>query len=119
MKTYTASLINALTLIFFSVWAYVASDTPSVTALIPAFFGVVITALYPLFRKSNKIAAHIVVLLTFLVLIGLTKPLSAAISANNGLALFRLSLMILTSVFSLAIYIRSFIEIRRQAANDK
>ena len=119
MKTYTASLINALTLIFFSVWAYVASDTPSVTALIPALFGILIAALYPWFRKSNKIAAHIVVLLTFLVIIGLIKPLSAAISANNGLALFRVSLMILTSVFSLAIYIRSFIEIRKQAAKDK
>ena len=69
MKAHTASLINALILIGFGLWAYLGSDTPSKTALIPAGFGAVLLSLYKGVEKENKIIAHIAVLLTLLIVI--------------------------------------------------
>ena len=83
MKAHTASLINALVLIGFGLWAYFGSETPSKTALIPAGFGIVIVSLYKGIKKEDKIVAHIAVLLTLIILIALIKPLTAAIGPSS------------------------------------
>ena len=41
MKSHNISLISSLILITMSGWGYLSSETPSVTALIPLFFGVI------------------------------------------------------------------------------
>ena len=94
MKAHTASLMNALILIGFGLWAYLGSDTPSKTALIPVGFGVVILSLYKGVKKEDKIIAHIAVLLTLLILGGLVKPLTAALGREDGLAIARVGVMI-------------------------
>jgi hypothetical protein len=113
MKTHTASLINALILIGFGLWAYLGSETPSKTALIPVVFGAVILSLYKGVEKENKIAAHIAVLLTLLILGGLVKPLTAALGREDGMAIMRVSVMMGSTVVALASFIKSFIEVRR------
>jgi hypothetical protein len=113
MKAHTASLINAVILIGFGLWAYFCSETPSVTALIPVIFGVVILSLYKGVKKEDKIIAHIAVLLTLLILGGLVKPLTAAIGREDGLAIARVSVMIVSTIIALFFFIKSFVDVRR------
>lgn len=116
MKAHTASLINALILVGFGLWAYFGSDTPSKTALIPVGFGVVILSLYWGIKKEDKIIAHIAVLLTLLILGGLAKPLMAALDRSDGTAVMRVSVMILSTAVSLFFFIKSFVDVRRARA---
>jgi hypothetical protein len=116
MKAHTASLINALILIGFGLWAYLGSETPSKTALIPVVFGAVILTLYKGVKNENKIVAHIAVLLTLLILGGLVKPLTAAIGREDGLAIMRVSVMMVSTVIALFFFIKSFIDVRRARA---
>lgn len=118
MKAATASLINALILIGFGMWAYVGSDTPSKTAFIPVGFGVVILLCVPGVKKENKVIAHIAVLLTLLILCGLVKPLTAALDRDDSLAVMRVAVMMISTVVALFFFIKSFIDVRRaRAAN--
>ena len=113
MKAHTASLINAVILIGFGLWAYLGSETPSKTALIPVFFGVIILSLYEGVKNENKIVAHIAVLMTLLILGGLVKPLTASMGREDGLATMRVSVMMLSTVVALVFFIKSFIDVRR------
>ena len=54
MKAHIASMINAAFLITLSVWGYWSSDTPSVTALIPTFVGIVLLLLNKGVKNENK-----------------------------------------------------------------
>lgn len=116
MKAHTASLINAVILIGFGLWAYLGSETPSKTALIPVGFGVVILTLYKGIKKEDKIAAHIAVLLTLLILGGLVKPLTAAIEREDGMAIMRVAVMIVSTLLALIFFIKSFVDVRRARA---
>ena len=116
MKAHTASLINALILIGFGLWAYLGSETPSKTALIPVGFGAVLLALYKGVEKENKIVAHIAVLLTLIILIALVKPLTAALGRDDSMAIIRVSVMMLSTAVALFFFIKSFIDVRRARA---
>lgn len=116
MKAHTASLINAVILIGFGLWAYLGSDTPSKTALIPVGFGVVILCLYKGIEKEDRIVAHAAVLLTLVILAGLVKPLTAALGRGDGLAIARVAVMILSTITALFFFIKSFVDVRRARA---
>ena len=113
MRAHVASLVNGVILIGFGLWGYLGSETPSKTALIPVAFGVVLFPLYKGIKKENKIVAHIAVLLTLLILAGLVKPLTAAMGRGDGMAIMRVSVMMLSTVIALAAFIKSFIDVRR------
>ena len=113
MTAHVASLINSLFLIGFGLWAYFGADTPSKTALIPVAFGSVLLCLYKGIRNENRIVAHIAVLLTLLILVGLVKPLTAAIGREDGMAIMRVSVMIISTIVALVFFIKSFIDVRR------
>jgi hypothetical protein len=116
MKAHTASLINSVILIGFGLWAYFGSETPSKTALIPVGFGVVLLFLYKGVKKEDKIIAHIAVLLTLLILGGLVKPLTAAVGREDGLAIARVSVMVVSTLVALFFFIKSFVDVRRARA---
>ncbi|MCY4561803.1 MAG: hypothetical protein OXC03_05780 [Flavobacteriaceae bacterium] len=113
MKPYIASLINALLLLGLSLWGYFDSELPSLTALIPAVFGAVILLLNSGLRKENRVTAHIVVILTFLIAVALIMPLLGAIERNDNVGIFRVGLMLLSSVVALFTFIHSFVRSRR------
>lgn len=113
MKAHTASLINAIILIAFSAWGYFSSDTPSITALIPAIIGVLLLICNPGVRKENKVIAHIAVVLTLLVLIGLIKPLTGAMGRGDSAAIFRVVTMILSTLLAMVYFVKSFIDARK------
>ena len=109
MKSHNISFLSSLILITMSGWGYLSSETPSVSALIPLFFGVVLLLCYQGIKKENKIIAHIVVLLTFLILFGLIKPLMSAIEGDRIMGITRVSLMMLSTLMALVAFIKSFI----------
>ena len=111
------TLFNALILIAISLFGYLGSDTPSVTALIPAVFGVVLLVLYNPMKRGNKAVAHIVVVLTLILIISLIKPLTGALGRDDTGALIRVGIMMLTSVRAMVVYIQSFIKARRSGSN--
>lgn len=104
----------ALTLILAGLWGYFGSDTPSFTALIPVFAGVIFLAFANGMKKSNRIVAHIVVILTVIMLIALIKPLTGGISRNDSLSVIRVLIMMAVCTLALVIFIKSFIDARKQ-----
>lgn len=113
MKPYVASLTNAFFLITFGLWGYFSSVNPSGTAFIPVVFGVILIALNRGVKNENKVVAHIVVVLTLLVLGGLIKPLLGAMERDDAMALFRVLTMILTTLWAMAAFIKSFVDARK------
>ena len=118
MKAHTASLVNAIILIALGLWGYFGSETPSMTALIPVVFGAIILALNKGIKNENKIIAHVAVLLTLLILIGLIKPLTGAMDRGDNTATVRVAIMILSTLVALAYFIKSFIDARRQRTEN-
>ena len=115
MKAHTASLINALVLIVVSIWAYLSSEAPSFTALIPALFGAFLLACYNGVKTENKIIGHIAAALTVVILIALYTPLMAAVERGDNAAITRVGLMMASTVFALIFFIKSFIDARRRS----
>ena len=107
MKPHKISFVNAVTLISFGLWGYIDVDY-SPTALIPVVFGVIILALNSGLKKENKTVAHIVVLLTFLILGGLFKPLMSTIESGSTIRITRVGLMMLSTLMALNNLFKSF-----------
>lgn len=120
MQPSKVNLINSLILIVMSLWAYLTyessdpNSTQSITALIPMFLGIVLLFCTNGIKNQNKIIAHIAVFFTLLALFGLFKPLTSAISDSRGLSVFRVSLMLITCIFSMIAFVRSFIAARKK-----
>jgi hypothetical protein len=72
MKAANANLLNAVVLIAAGLYGYFgikgADGNSSITALIPAFFGILFLALHKGVASANKIIGHVVVVLTLLLL---------------------------------------------------
>ena len=85
MKAHIVSLVHAIALIGLGGYGYLSSDTPSVTALIPVVFGGLLLAMNRGVKNENKVIAHIAVLLTLLIVIGLVKPLTGAMGGVTAL----------------------------------
>lgn len=113
MKAHAASLINAIALVALGAWGYFGSETPSPTALIPVFGGAILLALNGGVKKENKVIAHIAVVLTLILLIGLVKPFMGAMGREDSLAMVRVGIMLLTSVLAMVFFIKSFIDARK------
>lgn len=119
MKAHRASLINAILLITLSLWGYISSATPSLTALIPTFVGVILLILNKGIKHENKVIAHIAVVLTLLILIGLIKPFSGALNRADNAALIRITIMILSTIVAVVFFIKSFIDARKNRVQNK
>lgn len=112
MKPYQANIVNAAVLIIFGLWGYFSGT--SFTALIPVGFGVLFLLATGPFKNDNKVVAHIIVLLTLVAVVMIyIKPFRSAMAEDRQMAMFRLGVMILTGLIALAIYIKSFIDVRK------
>ena len=107
------NLINSIALISMSTWGYV--DTNSFTALIPAFFGIILLILGTMLtnEKLVKLSAHLVVLFTLLILLALVIQVLPGVLERGGIGLIRVILMISTSSIAMIIFIKSFIDNRK------
>ena len=113
MKTSTASLLNAIILISMGLWGYFESESKAITALIPVIIGIILLLVNKGVKNENKALAHVAVLLTFLILLGLIKPLLGAFERENAYAIIRVLLMIISSLWAMISFIKSFISARK------
>ena len=113
MKAYTVSLINSFILITMGLWGYFESDSRPITALIPVIIGTILVAINNGLKKENKIIAHIAVLLTLIITIGLLKPFLGSLEKANFTGTIRVSLMIISSLWAMIVFIQSFIAARK------
>tara|TARA_B100000925_G_C21866997_1_gene412559 strand:+ start:382 stop:753 length:372 start_codon:yes stop_codon:yes gene_type:complete len=113
LKPYQISAINAVSLIALGFYGYIQSDSPSMTALIPVIFGVLLLLMNSGIKSENKLIAHIAVTLTLVILFGLAMPLLGAIGRSDTYAILRVSVMVITTVISMVFFVKSFIEARK------
>tara|TARA_B100000767_G_scaffold121000_1_gene115379 strand:+ start:32 stop:382 length:351 start_codon:yes stop_codon:yes gene_type:complete len=113
MKTNIVSLINSLVLVTMGLWGYFESNSRPITALIPVIVGLILLLINSGVKKENKIVAHIAVMLTLIITIGLIKPFLGTVERGNITGIIRVSLMILTSLWSMITFIQSFIAARK------
>jgi len=120
MKTYKASLLNAMTLLIFGLWGalpFITGDG-SPTALIPVIFGLIFIVCNNGLKKENKVISHLIVMLTLIVCIALFMPLMKAFGRADSLAIMRISVMIVSSMFAIVTFIKSFISARRNKSSE-
>ena len=113
MNAFTANLLNSIVLIAMGLWGYFSSENPSMTAMIPVIFGVILLLMSQGIKKENKIISHVVVVLTLLILISLFKPLSGAMGRADNMATIRVGLMILTCIIAMVFFIKNFIDAKK------
>ena len=102
---------NSSILIIISLISYYFST--SVTALIPFFFGCILSIVYFLYDKNNKLFAHIALLVILLLLFGLWKPFSSAFDRHDNFAILRVGTMILFNLYTVICFVNSFIKARK------
>ena len=113
MKASSSSLLNAIILISMGLWGYFESESKAITALIPVIIGIILLLVNKGVKNENKALAHVAVLLTFLILLGLVKPLLGAFERENTYAIIRVLLMIISSLWAMISFIKSFISARK------
>ena len=113
MKAPAANLLNALTLIIMSAWGYFSSETPSMTALIPAIFGLILLGCHSGVKSENKVIAHIAVVVTLLGVLGLFKPLMGVIDRENTMGIVRVVAMLVTGIIAMVAFVKSFIAAKK------
>ena len=112
LKPKKAALLNSSVLILVGIIGYYYNSA-SITALIPVFLGLAIFLCYVFYDKNNKIFAHICVILMFIALLGLFKPIMGSIGRSDIYATLRISLMQLISLYCIVCFIVSFIEAKK------
>ncbi|PCH65739.1 MAG: hypothetical protein COC01_09340 [Bacteroidetes bacterium] len=117
MKPSLASLLNGLILISLGLWGYFGSETRPLTALIPVIIGVILLLLNKGVRNENKVIAHIAVVLTFLILLGLIMPFLGAFARSNNAAIIRVGIMMFSTIVAMMFFIKSFINARKSREN--
>ena len=113
MKASLSSLLNAVILISMGLWGYFESESKAITALIPVIIGTILLLVNKGVKNENKALSHVAVLLTFLILFGLIKPLLGAFERENTNAIIRVLLMIISSIWAMISFIKSFISARK------
>tara|TARA_X000001036_G_scaffold417194_1_gene434951 strand:+ start:242 stop:547 length:306 start_codon:yes stop_codon:yes gene_type:complete len=94
-------------------WSYLINESRPITALIPVFVGLCLLLLNKRVKNEDKLGAHLAVLITFVIIIGLLKPLIGSFERENYQAIFRITLMEVTSILALFSFVKSFVEIRK------
>jgi hypothetical protein len=115
----STTIVFGLLLTVLGLAGYVLTGGISVTALIPAFFGIVLLALGFLARAENmrKHAMHAAAAVALIGLLGaLSSLLRAPMETRSGIANFsQIAMVVLTAVF-VALCVKSFRDARRARA---
>lgn len=114
MPAWKINLNHSLLQILAGVLIYVLMPEPegeaqkSITALIPAFFGVICLAMVPMMRKGNSAITHVVVGLSFLFLLAMGKPASALDFGNLATHDYLMVFSIAIAAIACFLYVKSF-----------
>ena len=101
MKPFLISRIHAFVLVGLGLWGYFQSTSPSVTALIPVVFGVLLLLLNRGVFNGKKGFLISALVVTVLILGGLVMPLKGALSRTDSMAVLRVVVMMFTTIIAL------------------
>lgn len=115
MKPLTANYLNALILIAAGLYGYFLlplgpGEKQSVTALIPAFAGIVFVLLGLIWKSKQKIAAHVAPVLALVLIIMCSSRFVKIEEWNAKKYIF--FICILSNLIALIIFINSFVAAR-------
>lgn len=115
MTATTANLLNATILIGAGIYGYFGitgtDGNHSLTALIPAIFGLVLLLMHNGIKKSNKVISHIAVTLTLILLIMCILRFVKISDWDAKKYIFLVC--IISNAIALLFFIRSFIDARK------
>ena len=111
MNASNANLLNSICLIGMGLWGYFELSAP--TAFIPVGFGVMLLACHSGVKAQNKVVAHVAVLLTLLILVALCGMTLPKKIESGGAGLLRVLSMVVTSALSMILFVKSFIDARK------
>ena len=106
MKTYQVNLLNGIILIVIGLWAYQTTNTEGATALVPVAFGGLFVITTPPFRAGNPLTVNILTLLSGLLIIALSMALWRTLQEKQGMPLFPLIIMLLSSSLAFIFLLR-------------
>ena len=112
MKPHLASAINAFTMVALGFWGWKTGNSP--TAMIPVILGALLLPLNNGIRYESKVVSHVAVILTILAVVGLSMALKGTIERGDTIPIARVSVMLLTAVIALIVFIKSFIDARKK-----
>ncbi len=115
MKPITANLLNALILIAAGLYGYFLlplgpGEKQSVTALIPAFAGIIFLLLGLIWKSKPKIAAHVAPVLALILIIMCMMRFVKIADWNEKKYVFLVC--ILSNLIALIIFVNSFVKAR-------
>ena len=119
MKLYLISMMNAFVLMIFGLWGYLGAETPSPIALIPVFVGALLLSLIQKLRYGSKSYIRLSLIITFLILIALIKPLIDAFMVTDTNAIYRVGFMMGSSLITLGFFVRNIIKVRKKRVKIK
>ncbi len=115
MKPIAANFLNAFILIIAGIYGYFflplgPEEKRSVTALIPAFSGLVFLLLGFIWPRNSKLAAHIAATLALVLIVMCLMRFLKIEGWNDKKTIFLVC--ILSNLFALFVFVRSFIQAR-------
>jgi len=113
LKPYQANLLNAMALLLMGGWAFLEKGSAAPTSLIPVFAGAALLSMTTKIKDGNKITAHIAVIITFIMILGLIVPLRHEAALGDTAGIFRSVIMLLTSITAMVVFVQSFIAARK------
>jgi hypothetical protein len=116
MKIYLISMMNAFVLMTFGLWGYLASETPSLTSLIPVFAGALLLTFVEKLRYGSKSFLRLSLIFTALILIALVKPLTDALSLSDSNAIYRIGFMMVLCAITVGFFVRKYIKVNKKRA---
>ncbi len=120
MKASTANLLNAVILIGAGLYGYFMIPAEhghqSPTALIPAIFGVIFLLMHKGVVTANKVIAHVVVVLTLLLMVMCIWRFAKVEDWNAKKYIFLIC--IISNAVALVAFIGSFIAARKNRTNN-
>lgn len=111
MKPLTINYLNGLVLLAAGLYGYFSILPQSVTALIPAFAGIIFLILGLIWNKSSKIIAHIAVVLVLIMLAMCVWRFTKIDAWDAKKYIF--SICIASNLLALIVFVKSFIDARR------
>ncbi|MEE9374367.1 MAG: hypothetical protein V3V00_15030 [Saprospiraceae bacterium] len=113
MNASKANLLNAAILIIIGGLGAYVTQLASYTALIPVVGGLILLACQKGVTSENKIVAHIAVVVTLLMVLGIVKPFMSAMGDGDTMGMLRTGLMIITGLIAMVFFIKSFRDARK------
>jgi hypothetical protein len=117
MQAHQANLINAIVLLVVGLWGYAANNFNSHTAIVPLGAGLLFLVLNTFLKDGNRHVAHLVVILTLVLAIALFWPLKRNMDQADTIGTLRVGIEIVSCLFALGVFIKSFIDNRKLKSN--